>query len=44
MKKNRNELNEINTTLDKMIQLENSKNKVNVYKIILLQSKEIYTK
>lgn len=36
MKKNRNELNEINTTLDKMIQLENSKNKVNVYKIILL--------
>ena len=36
MKKDRNELNEINTTLDKMIQLENSKNKVNIYKIILL--------
>lgn len=36
MKKNRNELNEINTTLDKMIQLETSKNKVNIYKIILL--------
>lgn len=36
MKKNHNELNEINTTLDKMIQLETSKNKVNIYKIILL--------
>ena len=36
MKKDRNELNEINTTLDKMIQLETSKNKVNIYKIILL--------
>lgn len=36
MKKNRNDFNEINNTLDKMIQLENSKNRVNVYKIILL--------
>lgn len=36
MKKDRNELNEINTTLDKMIQLETSKNKVNIYKVILL--------
>ena len=36
MKKNHNGLNEINTTLDKMIQLETSKNKVNIYKIILL--------
>lgn len=36
MKKNRKEFNEINTTLDKMIELENSKNKVNVYKVILL--------
>lgn len=36
MKKNRTDLNEINSTLDKMIQLENSKTKVNVYKMILL--------
>ena len=36
MKKNRPDLSEINSTLDKMIQLENSKNKVSVYKIILL--------
>ena len=36
MKKNKPDFNEINSTLDKMIQLENSKNKVNVYKIILL--------
>lgn len=36
MRKNRNESNEINTTLDRMIQLENPKNKVNIYKIILL--------
>lgn len=36
MKKNRTDLNEINSTLDKMIQLENSKTKVNVYKVILL--------
>ena len=38
MKKRRTvtELGDINTTLDKMIQLENSKNKVNIYKVILL--------
>ena len=36
MKKSKPDFNEINSTLDKMIQLENSKPKVSAYKIILL--------
>lgn len=35
-KKNTPNLGELNSTLDKMIQLENSKNKVSIYKLILL--------
>lgn len=35
-RKNSPNINEINSTLDKMIQLESSKNKVSVYKVILL--------
>lgn len=35
-KKNAPDFGDINTTLDKMIELENTKNKVNVYKVIFL--------
>lgn len=35
-RKNSPNFNEINSTLDKMIQLESSKNKISVYKVILL--------
>lgn len=36
IKKTPTELGDINTVLDKMIQLEKSKNKINIYKVILL--------
>ena len=37
-KKNSPNFNEINTLLDKMLQLENSKNEISIYKVILLVS------
>lgn len=36
IKKESEDFNDINTVLDKMLQLEKSKNRVNIYKVILL--------